>query len=163
MNKNFTSFFKSLFKYNNLLKIILLFSIGLFFRFFSNYLLDGGDFLIEILALLTTFTLGESFLLPANLLNNHQKIIENNLELLKSRPRDWIINNDYEFKDRCRRKAHWYFLGQFEGTSYEEFKNQWDNNTKLISKISSRYEEKKQKIILFKQTLYWFINRRKGE
>jgi hypothetical protein len=88
MNKNFTSFFKSLFKYNNLLKIVLLFSIGLFFRFFSNYLLDGGDFLIEIFALLTTFTLGESFLLPANLLNNHQKIIESNLELLKSRPRD---------------------------------------------------------------------------
>lgn len=96
------------------------------------------------------------------------KIIDNNVSLIKSRPRDLIINNDYDIKDRCRRRTQWIFFEQFDTKfiSYREFKSQWDTNTKLIDQIKDKYYEKKHEIeheiIVFKKTLIFFKNRRHG-
>lgn len=108
------------------------------------------------------------------------KIPDNNVYLTKSRPRDLIINNDYDIKDRCRRRGQWIFFKQFDSkfVSYKEFKSQWDSNTKFIDQIMDKYyekkldtamwkikdkcHEKKIDIVVLNKTLIWFYNRRFG-
>lgn len=160
-----TSFLKSISFSHILLKISLLFFIGLFFRFWINYLsvlLCSSNYFIE----LTTLFLG---LLPVNccyyLLPEGTKTIDCAINLIKSRPRDLILDNDYSLKDRGRRRAHWVFLGQFEGKSYKEYKEEWDVDMKFIDQIKNKYKdvkikygEMKKEITIQKKTLLWIIS-----
>lgn len=162
MNKNYRLIFKEPFIYNILFKVLILFFVGLFFRFLINYF-SNSYYLIELFTfLLSMLPLSGYYLTPQG--NLDMKIINNSMSLIKDRPRDLIINNDYELKDRSRRRAQWVFIGQFDDKfkSYKEFKEQWDANNKLINQIKDKYEEKKREMIILKKTFLWFINRRNG-
>ena len=162
MNNNYRLFFKSRLIYNILSKTLILFFVGLLFRFLINNFLYS-EYLMELFALfLSLFPLSGFLLTPEGGLDI--KIINNSMSLLKNRPRDLIINNDYEFKDRYRRKVQWIIIGQFDDKfrSYKEFKEQWDANIKLSNQIQNKYDEKKREILIFKKTFLWFINRRNG-
>jgi len=167
VRNNWTLFTKSFFAYNILFKIFILFSIGLFFRFFINNFSTDYDFILEFFIFsFSIFPFNKLLLFNEGSFN--MKIIDNNVSLIKSRPRDLIINNDYDIKDRCRRRTQWIFFEQFDTKfiSYREFKSQWDTNTKLIDQIKDKYYEKKHEIeheiIVFKKTLIFFKNRRHG-
>lgn len=75
------------------------------------------------------------------------------------RPRDAILK-DYDLKDKCRRKLHWIFFGQFNSQykSFENFKEKWDNNLRFKLMIKDKYLEKRRQVIIFKKTLMWFIS-----
>lgn len=77
--------------------------------------------------------------------------------------RNHLVNQDYELTDRCRRKTHWILIGQFESKykSYQDFKQQWDADSKLFNRIHDKYLEEKHKVLIIKKTFLWFINRRK--
>lgn len=158
MNKNFKLFFKNFFTRNIFLKIIGLLFWGLLCRILINYLSDSnflsaGEELIALLIGLSPVNL--YCLLPTN-----TEIINNNLSLVKSRPRDWIINNDYGLKDRCRRKVQWIFFSQFDGkfTSFKDYKQQWDTDHRFTDQIVKKYEEKKRELLIQKRTLLWLIS-----
>jgi len=158
MNKNFKLFFKNFLTRDILLKILGLLFGGLLCRILINYLSDSdylsaGEELIAFLIGLSPVNL--YYLLPSN-----TDILKNSLSLLKDRPRDWIINNDYGFKDRCRRKVQWIFFSQFEGkfTSFKDYKQQWDTDHRFTDQIVKKYKEKKRELLIQKMTLLWLIN-----
>lgn len=99
--------------------------------------------------------------------------------ILHKRPRDYIINNDYPFKDKCRRKIHWIFLEKFDSNynNYRDFKVTWNTDDKffielkskileekqkIIQEITNKYIEQKRHFIIQKKTFLWFLNRRNG-
>ncbi len=158
MTKKLKLFFKSLSLYNILLKILALFFIGILSRFLINNIFDY-TLLIELFSFfsislyITHFSFFDSV---------DPKFFEDNLNSFK-RPRDRVINNDinedYEFKNKFRRKCHWVFLEQFnsEFKNYEDFKNSWNPNKKYVNSLKNEYYNKKYKIRLFKRTLSYFI------
>lgn len=147
MNKKLMLFLKSFSLYNTLLKILILFFLGLFIRIFINELLNSNSF-YKLFILFSSLLFNEE-LLNMNIVNN--KIIDYKHK--------WLIN---DYNDRWKRKIQWSLFHKFKGKfkSYEDFKEQWDADTKLIEKIKDKYKEKKQEIILMKKTLLWFINRK---
>nr|YP_010526681.1 hypothetical protein OOD12_mgp18 [Pleurocordyceps sinensis]UXR11749.1 hypothetical protein [Pleurocordyceps sinensis] len=87
----------------------------------------------------------------------------NDITYLK-RPRNFIIDNDYQLKDKFRRKCHWIFLEQYNSNyeNYKDFKNKWKPDSKYLNLLKNKYSEKKYEIVLFKKTLLWFLNRKNG-
>lgn len=141
------AFIKKLFTYSTLLNIIILFIVGLLSRFLVNNFLSIDETFILLLGISPLKVLfNESYL--------SMKIINDNMSLIKPRPRDYIINNDHEIKDKCKRKLQWIVFNQFESkySSYREFKREWNSDDKLINQIKDKYEEKRYKVLLFKNT-----------
>lgn len=158
MIKKLKLFFKSLSLINILFKILVLFLIGIFSRFLINNLFDY-TLLIELFSFFSiSFCISQfSFFDPID-----PKFFEDNLNSFK-RPRDRVmsddnINDNYEFKNRVRRKCHWVFLEQFNSNfkNYEDFKDSWNPNKKYINFLKNEYYEKKYKVRLFKKTLSYF-------
>ena len=155
MKKNLKLFLKSISFSNMLLKIFIIFFLGLLSRFLFNYIYDY-TLLIELLSLF-------SIPLCINLFSFQESIDskffdDNNLNF--KRPRDRIINNDYEFKNKCRRKCHWIFSQQFSSkfVDFKDFKNHWTPEEKYINILKDKYSDKKYKVVLFKKTFMWFLN-----
>lgn len=156
MNRKFRSFYKSITFNKIFIKIALLFFTGFFFRFLVNYLLDSNLWLE-----LTALFMGG--LLPINayhLLPSSTELIEKNMSLIKSRPRDLIIGKDYDLIDRCRRRAHWVFFNQFDSKfkSYSDYSKQWKVDSKLTEQFIDKYKEIKWDISIQKKTLLWLIS-----
>jgi hypothetical protein len=155
MNKNLKLFFKSLSFTNILFKVFILFLVGLLSRFLINNLFDF-TFLIELCSLfciplcINLFSFDDSI---------NPKFFKDNITSFK-RPRDRVISDDYESKDKFRRKCHWIFLQQFssEFTDFKDFKDRWTPNKKFNNILKDKYYDKKYKVVLFKKTLMWFIN-----
>nr|QJQ35045.1 hypothetical protein [Fusarium annulatum] len=151
------AFLKSFLSWGTIQKIIILFIVGLFIRLLVNNFLSEG-ILDELLILL----LGGSLLPLKPLLNDtdlNMKIINDNMSLIK-RPRDYIINNDYEIKERCKRKLQWIMFNQFDSKygSYREFKEKWNKDAQLTDQIKNKYGEKIREYKIVKKTILWFIN-----
>ena len=74
---------------------------------------------------------------------------------------------DLHLINRCRRKFSWFLIEKKSGkfNSYKEFKVQWDPNSNiwndLNKKIHSKIEADLYRFKIQKETLKWFINRRK--
>lgn len=173
----FLNFLKSLNIVNVITKIITLFTIGLFYRWLIN------DVIYHIHNWFDVYTpylisLFFNFLI----FENYQCLTENcnwkYIDELVCYKRD-LFDKDLPFKDRFRRKTHWIFWDQYNDKykSYYDFKLQWNvdsnllkeiNNlltkekNKLVTNITDTYLEEKHKIIIFKKTLIWFNDRRKG-
>src|SRR6185312_9288060 len=106
MTKNFKSFIKSLSFTNILFKILVLFIIGIFSRVLINYLFDY-TLLIELFSFFSISLYVSQF---SFLESTDSKFFEDNITSFK-RPRDRVlgndkINEDYEFKNKFRRKCH---------------------------------------------------------
>jgi len=164
MTKNFKSFIKSLSFTNILFKILVLFIIGIFSRVLINYLFDY-TLLIELFSFFSISLYVSQF---SFLESTDSKFFEDNITSFK-RPRDRVlgndkINEDYEFKNKFRRKCHWVFLKQFNSDfkNFQDFKNSWDPNKKYINLLKDEYYDRKYKVKLFKRTLSYFIHGRKG-
>lgn len=164
MTKNFKSFIKSLSFTNILFKILVLFIIGIFSRVLINNLFDY-TLLIELFSFFSISLYISQF---SFLESTDSKFFEDNITSFK-RPRDRVlgndkINEDYEFKNKFRRKCHWVFLKQFNSDfkNFQEFKNYWDPNKKYINLLKDEYYDRKYKVKLFKRTLSYFIHGRKG-
>ncbi len=103
MNKNLKLFLKSLSFSNILFKISILFLVGLLSRFLINNLFDF-TLLIELLSFLSIplyvsiFSFCDS--IDPKFFNNNDNITSFKI------PRDKVINTDYEYKDKFRRKCH---------------------------------------------------------
>jgi hypothetical protein len=155
MNKNLKLFFKSLSFSNILFKIFILFLVGLLSRFLIHNLFDF-TFLIELFSLF-------SIPLCINLFSFDDsvdpKFFNDNITSFK-RPRDRVINDDYEFKSKFRRKCHWVFGQQFSSdfVDFKDFKDRWTPDKKFNNILKDKYYDKKYKVVLFKKTLMWFIN-----
>nr|QJQ35513.1 hypothetical protein [Fusarium begoniae] len=152
------AFFRSFFSRDILQKIVILFIVSLFLRLLVNNFLSGG-----ILEELFTLLFGGALLPLKPLLNDGDlsiKIVNDNMSLIKPRPRDYIINNDYEIKERCKRKLQWIIFNQFDSKygSYTEFKEKWDKDAQLTDQIKNKYKEKIREYKIVKKTILWFIN-----
>lgn len=159
MSKNFKLFLKSLSFPNILFKISILFLIGLLSRFLINNLFDFTLF-IELLSFLSIPLYVSIFSFYDSI---DPKFFDNNDNLTSfKRPRD-RVNIDYESKDKFRRKCHWVLSEQFSSKfpDYRDFKNHWTPDKKLKNILKDHYKEKKYKVVIFKRTFMWFINRRK--
>lgn len=105
------------------------------------------------------------FILSINCINEIIPIyIPTGIFSFNIRPRDKIINNDYNFKEKCKRKVEWKLFWQFNEKykSYEEYIKQWDNNTKIRNELYNKYNNTKYKIKIIKKTLLWFIGPKNG-
>ncbi len=157
MNKNLKLFLKSLSFSNILFKISILFLVGLLSRFLINNLFDF-TLLIELLSFLSIplyvsiFSFCDS--IDPKFFNNNDNITSFKI------PRDKVINTDYEYKDKFRRKCHWVFSEQFNSnfSDYKDFKDRWTPDKKIRNILKDKYYDKKYKVVLFKKTLMWFIN-----
>jgi hypothetical protein len=98
MNKNLKLFFKNFSFSNILFKIFIFFSVGFLFRLLINNLFDF-TFFIELFSIPLCINL---FFLEDSI---DTKFFNDNLINFK-RPRDRVMNDDYEFKDKLRRKSH---------------------------------------------------------
>lgn len=116
------------------------------------------DFLFELFAI-TLFSLSK-FLLPVDLYSF--KLTDDKVDMIYRRGRDLIMSDNYDLKDKCRRRAHWLFYGQFnsEYRSFTSFKKEWDNNAKLSESIQDKIEEKKRELLIIRKTIEWILNRR---
>nr|YP_009327775.1 hypothetical protein [Epichloe typhina]APB96734.1 hypothetical protein [Epichloe typhina] len=155
MNKNLKLFFKNFSFSNILFKIFIFFSVGFLFRLLINNLFDF-TFFIELFSIPLCINL---FFLEDSI---DTKFFNDNLINFK-RPRDRVMNDDYEFKDKLRRKSHWVFLQQFSSdfVDFNDFKERWTPEKKFKNILKDKYYDKKSKVVLFKDTLMWFVNLRK--
>lgn len=157
MIKNLKLFLKSLSFSDVLFKIFILFLAGVFLRFLVNNFFDFS-FFVELISFLSIplFINSLSFINPVD-----PGSLKDNITSFKGL-RERVMNTDYEIKDRLRRKCHWVFLKQFSSDfkDYNDFKNYWNSDKKYINLLKSEYYDKKEKIILFKKTLSYFINRK---
>jgi hypothetical protein len=101
MNKNLKLFFKSLSFSNILFKIFILFLVGLLSRILIHNLFDF-TFLIELFSLFSIPLCINLFSFDDSV---YPKFFNDNITSFK-RPRDRVINDDYEFKSKFRRKCH---------------------------------------------------------
>lgn len=133
---------------NHITNILVLFVSGFIIRYLFHTYIDP-NIILDIFALLGVLSF-----------NGNLYFLDNNSHT-PSKLR--FINKELSFKDKCRRKSHWIFLEQFDDKfkSYSAFKKEWDFNLKYSDLFREKYEEKKNKVILFKKTLLWFTNRRK--
>jgi hypothetical protein len=97
-------FIKSFFNRNTLQKILILFTLGLFLRFLVNNFLSEGITEELLVGLIGGALLPFNF--PLSIGDLNMRIVNDNMALINIRPRDYIINHDYEIKDKCKRKLH---------------------------------------------------------
>ena len=162
MIKKLKLFFKSLSLINILFKILVLFLIGIFSRFLINNLFDY-TLLIELFSFFSISFYISQFSFFDSI---DPKFFEDNINSFK-RPRDRVINDseineDYSFRNKFRRKCHWVFLEQFSSdfNNFQDFKSDWTPNKKYINLLKNEYHEKKDKVVLFKKTLFFLITRK---
>lgn len=140
-----------------LLKAFVLFMIGLLARALVVHF-SVLDFWLELFAI-TFFSLSE-FLLPVDIYSF--KLTDDKMNMIYRRGRDLIMSDNYDLKDKCRRRGHWLFYGQFNSKyeSFTSFKQEWNNENKLSESIQGKIEEKKRELLIIKKTIEWILNRR---
>lgn len=116
------------------------------------------DFLLEFFAI-TFFSLSK-FLLPLDIYTF--KLTDDKMNMIYRRGRDLIMTDNYDLKDKCRRRGHWLFYGQFNSKygSFTSFKQEWNNENKLSESIHGKIEEKKREFLLLKRTIKYILDRR---
>lgn len=162
MNKNFKLFIQSICFSSILFSVFNIFIIGFLFRLLINNSYDMINVLEPLTVSLGIISFNGYSYFMGDL--SKDKFFLKNTSSIDVITNDSMSRDNLTFKDKCRRKSHWVALGQFESkySSYENFKEQWKADSKLINQMKDKYTEKKRELIVFKKTLLWFINRRRG-
>jgi len=91
---------------------------------------------------------------------------------IKRRERDTSNSQSFSKSFSFKRTMYWVFIGKYDNVSYKEYVKNLDSNTKVwglikdglykdVDLIKSKDETMKHEYIVFKDTLKWFLNRRK--